>query len=74
MSSTRSLHACRHWNSTPQSLESSLSSDLACAALGRPIGDMDLLIAATALRHELTLLTNNRRHFNRIPSLALESI
>ena len=41
---------------------------------GRPIGDMDLLIAATALRHELTLLTNNRRHFNRIPSLTVESI
>ena len=41
---------------------------------GRLIGDMDLLIAATALRHELTLLTNNRRHFNRIPSLTVESI
>ena len=38
------------------------------------IGDMDLLIAATAIRHDLTLLTNNRRHFERIPSLAVESI
>ena len=41
---------------------------------GRMIGDMDLLIAATAIRHDLTLLTNNRRHFERIPSLAVESI
>ncbi len=41
---------------------------------GEPIGDMDLLIAATAVRHDLTLLTNNRRHFDRIPDLAVESI
>ena len=41
---------------------------------GLLFGDMDLLIAATALRHDLTLLTNNRRHFERIPSLAIESI
>jgi predicted nucleic acid-binding protein len=41
---------------------------------GEPIGDMDLLIAATALRHDLTLLTNNRRHFNRIPDLTVESV
>src|SRR5712691_10336476 len=27
------------------------------------IGDMDLLIAATALQYDLTLLTNNRNHF-----------
>ncbi len=43
-------------------------------AAGQGIGDMDLLIGATALRHELTLLTNNRRHFERIPNLAIESI
>ncbi len=27
------------------------------------IGDLDLFIAATCLQHNLTLLTNNRRHF-----------
>ncbi len=43
-------------------------------AEGRMIGDMDLLIAATALRHDLTLLTNNRRHFERIPNLVIESV
>lgn len=41
---------------------------------GERVDDMDLLIAATALRHDLTLLSNNRRHFERIPNLALESI
>ena len=38
------------------------------------IGDLDLLIGATALRYDLTLLTNNRRHFERISSLGVESI
>jgi tRNA(fMet)-specific endonuclease VapC len=38
---------------------------------GLTIGDPDLLIAATALEHDLTLLTRNRRHFNRIPDLRL---
>lgn len=32
-------------------------------AAGMPIGDMDLLIGATAIRHNIPLLTNNRRHF-----------
>ena len=41
---------------------------------GMLIGDMDLLIGATALRHGLTLLTNNRRHFERIEGLAIESV
>ena len=35
------------------------------------IPDLDLLIAATALEHDLTLLTRNRRHFDRIPGLTL---
>ncbi len=41
---------------------------------GRLIADLDLLIGATALRHDLTLLSNNRRHFERIPRLSIESI
>ena len=40
---------------------------------GEIIGDMDLLIAATALQYDLTLLTNNRRHFERIDGLRIES-
>ena len=41
---------------------------------GLIIGDMDLLIAATALQYDLTLLSNNRRHFERIDGLQIESI
>ena len=37
------------------------------------IGDNDLWIGATALRHDLTLLTNNRKHFKRMHSLSIVS-
>jgi tRNA(fMet)-specific endonuclease VapC len=43
-------------------------------AAGRIIGDFDLLIAATALQYDLTLLTNNRQHFDRVGGLRLESV
>lgn len=36
---------------------------------GRGIDDMDLLIAATAITHNLVLVTNNSRHFARISGL-----
>jgi tRNA(fMet)-specific endonuclease VapC len=38
---------------------------------GLVIGDPDVLIAATALHYDLTLVTQNFRHFQRIPGLAL---
>ncbi len=38
---------------------------------GQLIPDMDLLIAATALTHDLTLVTRNRRHLGRIDGLRL---
>ena len=38
---------------------------------GRPIGPNDLLIAATALAHSLTLVTHNTSEFNRVPGLSL---
>jgi tRNA(fMet)-specific endonuclease VapC len=40
---------------------------------GLLIEDMDLLIAATAREHDLTLVTNNASHFERIPDLRLEN-
>ena len=40
---------------------------------GQMIGDFDLLIAATCLHHDLKLLTNNRRHFQRIEGLEIIS-
>ena len=39
---------------------------------GRPVGVMDLLIAAHALSLGLTVVTNNTREFERIPGLAVE--
>ncbi len=39
---------------------------------GRPIGLADTFIAAHARCENLTLVTNNTRHFSRVPRLALE--
>ena len=38
-------------------------------AVGTPIGPHDTLIAATALRHQATLVTRNVREFARVPGL-----
>lgn len=40
---------------------------------GIRIEDMDLMIAATALYNDLTLVTNNTKHFEKIPNLKLEN-
>jgi len=40
-------------------------------AIGEPIGAHDLIIAATAIVHGLTLITLDLRHFPRVPGLAL---
>lgn len=40
---------------------------------GSRIEDMDLMIAATALYNDLTLVTNNTKHFEKIPNLKLEN-
>ena len=40
---------------------------------GRPIGGMDLMIAAHALALEAVLITNNTREFARIPGLRIEN-
>lgn len=41
---------------------------------GRTIGDFDLLIAATCLRHQLRICTNNRRHFEAVEGLSIITI
>lgn len=40
---------------------------------GQIIGNSDLLIAGIALTHDLTLVTNNERHFQRIPGLRIDN-
>ena len=40
---------------------------------GRPIGDLDSLIAAQALARGLILVTNNEREFERVAGLKIEN-
>ena len=40
---------------------------------GEPIDDFDLLIAATAIKHKLILVTDNIRHMERVKDIKLEN-
>lgn len=42
-------------------------------AAGTPIGPNDLMIASTALAHDLQLITRNHGEFSRVPGLRLET-
>lgn len=44
----------------------------ALEAAGQPIGERDLVIAATALAHGLTVATGNTREFGRVAGLSVE--
>lgn len=54
--------AARHYGEIRATLETK----------GRLIGPNDLLIAATALAGDLTLVTHNTAEFSRVPGLRLE--
>ena len=41
---------------------------------GRPLADADLQIAATALIHDLELVTGNVKHFRRVPGLRISPV
>lgn len=41
---------------------------------GQLIGDMDLLIASTAINYNLTILTNNKKHFEKVSGLIIFSV
>lgn len=43
------------------------------ARAGTPIGSYDLLIAAQAIRRDLTVITANAREFSRVPDLRWEN-
>ena len=43
------------------------------AQSGRLVADADLFIAAISLSRGATLVTGNRKHYDRIPGLALEN-
>jgi tRNA(fMet)-specific endonuclease VapC len=40
---------------------------------GELISDADILIAATAIIHGLAVVTNDERHFRRVPNLRIEN-
>lgn len=46
---------------------------VALATRGQPIGLFDTLVAAQALSRGLTVVTNNVRHFGRVPGLVVEN-
>jgi tRNA(fMet)-specific endonuclease VapC len=48
-----------------------LKSDL--EKVGTPLDDFDLILASTAMSHNLTIVTNNVKHFGRIDGLKMEN-
>ena len=40
---------------------------------GKPLDDFDLILAATAMSHNLIIVTNNEKHFGRIDGLKMEN-
>ncbi|MDK3156648.1 PIN domain-containing protein [Kamptonema cortianum] len=58
---------------TPPVMETFAELKSSLEKSGEKLDDFDLLIAATALNHHLTLVTNNTRHFKRIRELSLEN-
>lgn len=60
----------------PLTAEIAKMSARICADLrskGRTIGHNDVLIAGTAITDDLTLVTNNARHFSRVSGLDLDN-
>ena len=58
-----SQEAAKHYGTIRNHLEKS----------GQPIGNMDVLIAASALSENAILVTNNTAHFSRVPNLNIEN-
>ena len=48
-----------------------LKSDL--EKVGKPLDDFDLILAATAMSHNLIIVTNNEKYFGRIDGLKMEN-
>ena len=56
---------------TPNIVETFSTIKVTLEHTGQRMEDFDLLIAATAMEHNLTLVTDNKKHFRRIKSLLL---
>ncbi|MBX3132210.1 MAG: type II toxin-antitoxin system VapC family toxin [Gemmatimonadaceae bacterium] len=66
------LAACEILPFDEQAAEHHAHARLALAHVGTPIGERDLVIAATALAHGLVVATGNVREFRRVPGLGVE--
>lgn len=53
-------------------LDAFASEKARLAKAGTLIADFDLLIGTTAVHHDLVLVTNNTRHFDRIAGIKME--
>ncbi len=60
-------------NITPAIMETFGELKATLEKTGNPGDDMDLLIGSTALVHNLILVTNNTKHFEKIEGLELEN-
>ena len=54
-------------------LESYVKEKARLRKSGRIVGDFDLLIGATALRYNLTLVTRNTKDFENLAGIQLEN-
>ena len=59
------------WNEEAANVYAKLRVELETS--GTPIGNMDMLIAASAIAEGVILVTNNIEHFSRISSLKIET-
>lgn len=67
----QALHGILPWDQPAADQWARLYTELKRA--GTPIGPEDTMIAAHALSLAATLVTNNERHFSRVPGLAIEN-
>lgn len=60
-------------NTTKSIMETFAELKILLRATGSPMADFDLIIAATALTFNYILVTNNEKHFHRVPTLQIEN-
>ena len=65
------LIPCIDWTQATAKIYAGIRTDL--EAQGTPIGSMDMLIAASALAENVTLITNNVAHFSKVRGLKIEN-
>jgi tRNA(fMet)-specific endonuclease VapC len=58
---------------TPDQESARLWGQLSAELKSNTIGDLDLLIASIALSNKQTLITRNKKHFERVSGLQVES-